>query len=326
MKKIFSGLRSRKLILIGVALFVFLAIQVVFVHTFGDNNPVRLKESSKTEIKIVSPELSFVRNVIVADQKASATFPELEMTRKSLQVLPLPNIKNGNQASIIIIIDDVGMNLKYSQEISEFDVPLTLAFLPYAPKVKDFIATALSYGHEAIMHMPMEPLDTSVNAGEGVLETSMSEQDILDTLNQQFSGLKGVSGLNNHMGSKFTQDKKGLGIVMDFLKSKNLFFVDSRTIGNSSAGSVAEERGVPTLDRDIFLDHEESPAFIKNALTQLELKAKENGHAVAIGHPKKVTIDALRQWIPDAKSRGFEIVKAGDYLKAVSSQEHAVLE
>ncbi len=326
MTKLFSRLRSRKLILFAVALFAFLTIQAVFVHTIGGNKATFLKEVPSPTSKAELQTTSFISNVVVADQETSVVFPELEMAKKSLQIQPLPVVENSEQAAIIIIIDDVGMNLEYSQEISEFDVPMTLAFLPYAPKVKDFIATALSHNHEAIIHMPMEPIDSSVDAGEGVLKTKMNEQEIVNILNNQLSGLNGISGLNNHMGSKFTQDRKGLSVVMDFLKSKNLYFVDSRTIGNSLGGSVAQEKGVANLDRDVFLDHEENPEFVKNALAQLELKAKEKGYAVAIGHPKKVTIDALRQWIPSAQSRGFRIMKAGDYLKSVSNKEHARLE
>ncbi len=323
MKKLIPYLQSRKFILIAVALCLFLAIQLVFIHTSGGDDETRINNSPKSTIEITSTVPSFVKNVVIADQKIVVRFPELETTKKSLQITPLPKVSDGAQASIIIIIDDVGMNLKYSKEVTEFDVPLTLAFLPYAPKAQEFIATALQNGHEAIVHMPMEPMDVSVNAGEDVLKTDMSEAEIRATLDVEFTGLEGISGLNNHMGSKFTQNKKGLSVVMDYLKEKNLFFVDSRTIGNSVAGSVAKEKNVPTLDRDIFLDHEENPEFVRKALVKLESKAKENGHAVAIGHPKKVTLDALRVWIPDAQKRGFKIVRAGDFLKSIAAEKHA---
>lgn len=322
MKHIPSYLRSRKALFGFIALGLFLLIQVIFFSTFRaqEDMPVKKQVIAKT----LPPE--FVKNVVIADQEMLQLTPEFEVAPKTIQLGALPEISDGQESRIIIIIDDVGMNLKYSQEAIDFDVPITLAFLPYAPKVKEFAAAALTNGHEAIIHMPMEPMDSSVNAGKKALKTSMSAETIEETMESELEGLEGFSGMNNHMGSKFTQDRKSLETVMAYLKEKGLFFIDSRTIGNSLAGTVAKEHGVPTLDRDIFLDHEESPEFVSNALLKLEKKAKEDGVAVAIGHPKKVTLDALKQWAPDAQKRGFKIVKAGDYLSSVKAEQHAGLE
>ena len=59
--------------------------------------------------------------------------------------------------------------------------------------------------------------------------------------------------------------------------------------------------------RDVFLDHEDTPEFVASALKLLEDKARENGYAVAIGHPKDATIAALEAWIPTLADKGLQL-------------------
>ena len=85
-------------------------------------------------------------------------------------------------------------------------------------------------------------------------------------------------------------------------------FLDSRTSGETQALAVARHFGVPAVERNVFLDHDISPIAVRAALMQTEDLALKNGFAIAIGHPKDVTLDALEEWLPDVKARGFAVV------------------
>ena len=47
---------------------------------------------------------------------------------------------------------------------------------------------------------------------------------------------------------------------------------------------------------------------ILKQLKQAERIAIKNGHAIAIGHPHKSTVEVLHKWIKEAEDRGFDIV------------------
>lgn len=278
-----------------------------------DNSAVEDQKAASPffESVVVSEPLKS-KGLAIQDEEATVTL--LNEHAKIKDVSGVIGERKG-EGRIAIVIDDLGMNIKQSQRAINFDAPLTLAFLPYAKRTKEFMDMAALKNHDIIIHMPMEPMSETVNAGDNVLRADMSADEIKASLDKSLAGLAHYDGLNNHMGSKFTQDKEALSTVMAYLKQRNMYFLDSRTIGNSQGEIAAQEMGVPSLSRDVFLDHEESSDFVKRALSKLEKIANENGQAIAIGHPKKITLDVLEAWIPDAKARGFEIVTVSDLLQ-----------
>ena len=216
---------------------------------------------------------------------------------------------------IAIIIDDMGVDRRRSQKVIDIDAPLTLAFLPYAESLQGITKRARAGGHELMIHMPMQATTNPVSLGPIALKSGMSEGEVKDNMQQAFESFEGYEGVNNHMGSMVTQDPQIMDWVMESLSEKGLFFVDSKTIGNSVAAETARLNGLPTAERDVFLDHKDTPKFVAGALRKLEKIAARKGYAIAIGHPKDVTINALLSWIPDAQSRGFEIVHVSHLLE-----------
>lgn len=226
-----------------------------------------------------------------------------------------PRVVEG-RPEIAIIIDDVGMDRKHSFEVANMDAPLTLAFLPYAPDLKSVTDAAKAHGHELMIHMPMEAMDGKLSLGSIALREGMSKEEIDRNLDAAFGSFEGYVGLNNHMGSRLTQDGPIMLRVMERLKEKGLYFVDSKTIGSSVAAAAARAKGLRTGERDVFLDHVNTIENVRSSLRHLESVAERKGYAIAIGHPKAVTIQGLKEWIPDAEARGFKIVFASQLVSA----------
>lgn len=216
---------------------------------------------------------------------------------------------------LAIIIDDMGLSRERSLKVIDLQGPLTLSFLPYAPRLPEITKKAADKGHDLMLHMPMQPLRASIESGPMTVRTDMSEEAIELTMRQALQSFGGFVGVNNHMGSRATQDRQTMQSVMRIIGQHNLFFVDSRTVEESIAGDVARSMNIPTIRRDIFLDHFEDRASIDNALLHMEAIARRKGYAVAIGHPRDETIAALQAWIPQAQARGFKLVKVGDLIK-----------
>jgi polysaccharide deacetylase 2 family uncharacterized protein YibQ len=214
----------------------------------------------------------------------------------------------GARAKIAIVIDDVGMNLSQSRAAINLDSNVTLAFLPYATRVKALAAQGKSKGHEIIIHTPMEAINGRMNLGPLALKANMASTDFTAEFQKITESFEGYVGINNHMGSRLTQDKKAMGQLMRLLKSKKLYFLDSKTINTSIAAQTAAFYGVPFAVRDVFLDHEDTPEFVAKALRRTERVARETGRAIAIGHPKKNTMAALQKWLPTLDAKGFDLV------------------
>jgi polysaccharide deacetylase 2 family uncharacterized protein YibQ len=217
---------------------------------------------------------------------------------------------------IAVVLDDVGVARSHAELAIDLPGAVTLSFMTYADGVADMAARARAKGHELMLHVPMQPLDGDVDAGPQVLAVDQSEQELLKRLAWGLDRFPGYIGINNHMGSRFTQDERGMAVVLAELKRRGLLFLDSRTIGNTVGDKLAARMGVAHVMRDVFLDNEMDEDAVYRKLVETERIAASKGQAVAIGHPHPATIAALRAWIPKAEARGFVIVP----LSAVAKQ------
>jgi len=231
--------------------------------------------------------------------------PELANTWRK-NAVKLAELPPGPQ--IAIVIDDAGLDRKRTAAAINLPGPLTIAFLTYAGALPKQASEARKAGHEIMVHMAMEPFDKSVDPGPNVLQSNIEATEILKRLTWGLDRFAGYVGINNHMGSRFTADPFGMNVVMRELKRRGLLFVDSRTSGQTVGVSVALANDVPFTQRNIFLDNVPTVEAVNKQLRRMEIFARRNGTAVAIGHPRDATIMALSQWLAVMAEKGFVLV------------------
>ena len=172
---------------------------------------------------------------------------------------------------------------------------------------------ARSRHHEVILHLPMEPQGyPGVNPGEGALLLSMSRDELLKGVRSALDSTPGVSGANNHMGSRFTENAGSMKIVLAELNGRGLYFIDSGTSPASSASGAAREVGIPFRKRDVFLDHNPSENAVRVQLKGLIRTARIEGTALGIGHPYGSTYRVLSGAAKQFQQEHVSVVSAGD--------------
>ena len=215
-------------------------------------------------------------------------------------VRPPPVPVSGPMVSIII--DDMGFKDKVCVELIGLDLNLSFAFLPFGPHTAAQLALAHARKRDILVHVPMEPQDSQWLPGQGALFTAMNAREIRQTLEQDIAAIPHAVGINNHMGSRFTEQRAGMQACLALLRQHDLFFVDSATSARSTGFALAREMGVKTARRDIFLDNSQEPQKIRMQLDALFDLARKKGSAIGIGHPHQATLDVLRQYqaaLPD---------------------------
>jgi len=217
---------------------------------------------------------------------------------------------------IAIVIDDMGVDRKRSKHMwQDVPAPLTLSFMTYADDLVDQTRAAHKQGHELMLHMSMEPSSASIDAGPNVLMTAMDSAEIRSLANWGMDRFEGFVGVNNHMGSRFTEDERGMRVVLEEINKRGLLFLDSRTSSHTVGPKLARKLGVPALERNVFLDNDNVPDKVRKQLGEVERLARKYGHAIAIGHPRDATIEVLKSWIPQARERGLAIVPVSVLMK-----------
>ena len=205
---------------------------------------------------------------------------------------------------VAIVIDDLGYQKQLAVDFIEVDAPLTLSFLPQAPFAGELVRQADQKGKETLLHLPMEPKEfPQVNPGPKALLTSMSNEEIRNILENDLEAFPQVAGVNNHMGSRFTEDRDKMTLVLSIIKKRKLFFLDSRTTPYSAILPLASQAGVKAIQRDMFLDNNVEVEAIREQLELLIRLAQERGSAVACGHPYPQTLQAIKEKMPELQEK-----------------------
>jgi polysaccharide deacetylase 2 family uncharacterized protein YibQ len=214
---------------------------------------------------------------------------------------------------MVLIIDDMGYNLKRGEAALALPGAVTYSILPYTPYAKKFAVDAHDSGREVMLHVPMA--NTAAKAlGPGALTPEMKREAMMSGLNQALDATPHVSGVNNHMGSLLTSMDQPMQWVMDTLKARNLYFIDSLTTIKSVGWKKARENQVPYLKRHVFLDHQSNEAFIHGQFQRALNIANKFGFVVVIGHPYPETSAYLARMLPDLKKLGVRLVPASAIL------------
>ncbi len=244
---------------------------------------------------------------------------------KRLAVLPRPaeipavpaaRTRPAKTPRLAFIIDDIGYADLISDQLRELGIPLTAAIIPAAPYARSEAQRIHEYGLEEIIHLPMQPKDPANHhpRDEFVLVDS-SAGEISNLLQNAQAVVPYARGLNNHMGSLLTSDPQAMRRVLELIKKAGLFFVDSKTISTTIAYALARELKIRTFMRNVFLDDEQSYEYSSGQIRHLVDLARQNGRALAIGHPFPSTLAALRDAIPWLKQQKVEIVFISEILE-----------
>ncbi|MBA2133194.1 divergent polysaccharide deacetylase family protein [Capillibacterium thermochitinicola] len=240
--------------------------------------------------------------------------PEPFIPRRPEPPAPRPETPVQPRARVAIIIDDLGFVQEATEAFWELEIPLTFAVLPWGRYSEPHAREAIRRKQEVILHLPLEPLDPQTDPGPGVLRTDFTPEQLRRQIRANLAAVPGITGVNNHMGSKGTQDRRLMQILMAELKKAGLFFVDSRTIHTSVAATVAREYGVPTAVRDVFLDGSGLETFPVQIDLLIE-KALAQGAAIGIAHTRPGVAAALKEAIPRFEAAGIELVHVSVLVK-----------
>lgn len=213
------------------------------------------------------------------------------------------------QSTLVIILDDMGNNLELGRRAIALPGAVNYAILPHRPFSATLATAAHQHHKEVLLHAPMTNLGSQAT-GRGTLTPKMNQTEFLQTLRSNLASVPYAQGVNNHTGSLLTQLHQPMTWLMQELKQRKLYFIDSRTSPRTVAESTGCTEQLPTLRRHIFLDNKRDVAAIEQQFEQLLQLAKQQGNAVAIGHPYPETLTFLEQTLPLLSARGFALIPA----------------
>lgn len=221
------------------------------------------------------------------------------------------DVVKASKPQIALVIDDLGYR-PMPKEISEFPSAVSIAIIPFTDHDQSIAQAALAQKREFLLHLPMQ--SATGPHEHNALTVSMNKSQIQSQVQKALYRLPNAVGVNNHMGSIFTQHPEHMGWVMETLHTKRLGFLDSRTSARTVAQRVAKQYGIATNRRHIFLDHKPNQQFIENQLRHAIKKAQRDGMAIVIAHPLPISLKILQHALPQLQQK-VELIPISQALK-----------
>lgn len=211
-------------------------------------------------------------------------------------------------AYIAIVIDDLGNSREEGKRVVALPGPVACSILPHTidgPEIADWAQAA---GKEVLLHLPMESVGEKP-LGTGGITLEMTESEIRTTVADDIASIPHLVGMNNHEGSLITQHPGDMAWILSTLHGAgSYFYIDSYTSADSVAYQVAREQQVPAARRNVFLDDVNTEDAVREEWKRLLAIARKHGFALAIGHPRSMTLKVLEAELPDLAARGITLV------------------
>ena len=241
--------------------------------------------------------------------------PQVASTPAVLEtaLAPVRAKRRSGRGQIVLIIDDLGFEGQPLERVMALDPNINCAILPNAESAAAFAEKLNARGFEILCHLPMEP-QGSAAPGRNAILTSMSDDEIARATRENIAAIPYARGVNNHMGSRATSDRRVMTSVLGAIPDE-MYFIDSRTSGGSVAADVAREMNVRTATRHVFLDDVATESAVRHQVAELAEAARKRGVAIGIGHPYPVTMRVLAQELPELRARGFRLVRASEVVR-----------
>lgn len=294
-----------------------------------DASVIPKEQVTLPKIKIELPKKMGTSSISLLPKVQSPSLP-------CVQIIPLitpeqPATATSIIASIAIILDDAGYCAGgFVSKLWKINEPLTISIIPGLMSSRETAELSHRCGFEVMLHMPMEFCSNSKITDEDILCMAdrkndspykwallcgMSEKEVARQLEGAIKDIPHLKGINNHMGSKATVDKRLMALCMDKLKGKGLYFVDSVTTPKTVAYKLAKEQAISAARRNVFLDNINDIEHVRQQMNILIATAKRNGTAIGIGHITKAsTIAVLNEMVPSLNAQGIKVVPASELV------------
>jgi len=248
----------------------------------------RLQETLKEKHYGVTPK--DVKKVPKAEDTITQRMQDIP--KVTIKKIPQTDYTQVKKPKLAIILDDVSFPSEVRSVKSIGLKKVNFSFFPVTnkhPQTAELASREPFY----MVHLPLEAMHFTAEEPK-TLHVNDSIQKIEKRLSEIKKDFPRLRYVNNHTGSKFTSNNQAVTKLYKAARGLNLDIIDSRTIASTKLPEVYSHFNRKLLSRDVFLDHQSDVNYICGQIKIAVKTAIHNGKAIAIGHPRKHTIEALR--------------------------------
>lgn len=246
--------------------------------------------------------------------------------RKAWQVYARPFDDSDKRARLAIVIHGLGLNSQATESaILGLPGAVTLAFIPYADKLDEWLRRARAAGHDVLLGVPMEPANyPQSDPGPQALLTTLTTKQNLKRLEWTLGRATGYVGVTSYIGSRLTGSRRHLRPVLAALGARGLLYLDSRAVNLSSVAEIAGQTGTPWATSSVFIDRKKTRPAIDGRLEEVKRLARQSGQVIAMGNAWPVTLERVAKWIAQLKTDDFVLAPVSALVNTNTKDRKAV--
>ena len=228
---------------------------------------------------------------------------------------PVSVLRKSPKYMAIVVDDFGGIGGDLLQGFLNLPVEIDFAILPGLSYSEETMNRAYEQGRETLVHLPMEPLDYPLqNPGKDAILVQMDKSEVEKIVLKHLNSLPLCSGVNNHMGSLATTDKEIMSYVMEVLRKKGKFFLDSRTSAVSVAYQTAQKAHILAFRNDLFLDSPDmTTATMESKIERVKQISQNRNYVIAITHCHSAEkLKYLQDFISRIQKEGFVLKRLSE--------------
>lgn len=213
-----------------------------------------------------------------------AIAPETPPPPPQSAVNPDEKVSDLRPPCVAIVVDDVGNGDANMSRWLAIDAPLTFSVMPYYAGNTSQAEQLHQAGFQVMMHIPKANKPPGSFSGKGQLEVGMSKATVFSVLDDDISQIPYAVGINNHQGGAGCDSLELMTSECEWALSRGYFVMDSNSSLKPQVAVAAVNLGMGRKKNQVFLDHDNDPAYIRQAMRNLADTARKNGYAIGICH------------------------------------------
>jgi hypothetical protein len=267
------------------------------------------KKGYKEQENLTFKNESIAFKIVIIPYETKRYKPEITLPEKE------PAFKVSKKKKIALILDDAGYNIELAKEIASLPYNITLSIIPFTEHDGETAKLLKKHNKEVFLHLPMEPKSyPETDPGKGAIFRNTPETLLKIIIDEDFQRIGKIDGVNNHMGSAFTEDAAKLRQMFKYLKNYTSTFIDSRTSKDSVAYDICKEYFSKCGINNIFIDNLDSHEYIKEKIDKGISLLEKQDTVIMIGHLRPTTVNVLKSYLPEIEKRGITFSTVNEVL------------
>lgn len=211
---------------------------------------------------------------------------------------------------IALMVGGLGLSAATTRDaIEKLPSAVTFAFAPYGVSLEADTAQARERGHETVLQLPMEPIDSARNdPGPHTLQLAASASETDADLQWLLTRFTGYFAVSPFLGGRFLQSADALSPVLRDISARGLTLVEDGSPARSALADSARNVGLGAIRATVRLDADSDAKGFDGALAKLEAAARKDGFALGTASALPATIEKLAKFIAGLETRGFVLV------------------